>query len=582
MRAASLLVVFVAAKGAALSGYQVPLSWWAPIAYLWQDALVVLGFVAIDAWLGRRERVAWTLYAVLAGYAVLNIPVVRAVSTPLTAAMWRAARGPLADSIWIYATWENGLLCVATMACACLAPMAFRRASRWTIVPPLAACVLAGPFAAARVDTLGLERNAWTALLVSLTPHIAAREADTDWRALGFDRTAAEALSPMPALSAVKRPALSAVEGRNIVLVSLESTAAAYLGIYGATPDVMPNLSRLAREALVFDNAYAVYPESIKGLYSILCSAYPSLDSAAEIYAAVPCHPLPEALAAAGYSTALFHSGRFMYLGMDAIVRNRGYQTLEDAGDIGGHRMSSFGVDEPSTVARMLAWIDRVPADRPFFLTYLPIAGHHPYETEVDGPFPDSDDFGRYRNALHAGDAALGALMRGLEARGHHQNTLWMVLGDHGEAFGQHEGNYGHTFHLYEENVRVPFVIAAPGLLPRQIRSRRIVSLIDTAPTVLELAGIAAPGGYQGSTVLGNDSRMALFFADYSLGMLGLRDGRTKFIYELDSGRARMFDLERDPAERLNVAGENAERARAYENLLRSWAAAQKHLVRSQ
>ena len=63
--------------------------------------------------------------------------------------------------------------------------------------------------------------------------------------------------------------------------------------------------------------------------------------------------------------------------------------------------------------------------------------------------------------------------------------------------------------------------------------------------------------------------------------MLGLRDGRTKFIYELDSGRARMFDLERDPAERLNVAGKNTARARKYENLLRRWAAAQKHLVRS-
>ena len=57
---------------------------------------------------------------------------------------------------------------------------------------------------------------------------------------------------------------------------------------------------------------------------------------------------------------------------------------------------------------------------------------------------------------------------------------------------------------------------------------------------------------------------MALFFADYSLGMLGLRDGPMKFIYELDSGRSRMFDLEIDPGERLNVAGGNIERARAY------------------
>jgi lipoteichoic acid synthase len=262
------------------------------------------------------------------------------------------------------------------------------------------------------------------------------------------------------------------------------------------------------------------------------------------------------------------------------VVRNRGYHTLEDAGDIGGHHRSSFGVDEPSTVDRILAWIDGVPADRPFFVTYLPIAGHHPYETPARGPYSDRDDFDRYRNALQYGDAALGTLVRGLEARGRRQNTLWIVLGDHGEAFGQHEGNYGHTFHLYDENVRVPLLISAPGLFPRQIRSRRVVSLIDTAPTALDLVGIRPPARYQGRSMLDGGPRTALFFTDYSLGMLGLRDGPMKFIYELDSGRSRMFNLDTDPDERLNVAGGNVERGRVYEQLLRSWSAAQKQVAR--
>ena len=79
--------------------------------------------------------------------------------------------------------------------------------------------------------------------------------------------------------------------------------------------------------------------------------------------------------------------------------------------------------------------------------------------------------------------------------------------------------------------------------------------------------------------MLDGGPRMALFFADYSLGMLGLRDGPRKFIYELDSGRSRMFDLDTDPGERLNVAGRNIERGREYERLLRQWSAAQKHSV---
>jgi sulfatase-like protein len=567
MYSTAFLIVLVFAKAIALSGHPLALSWWAPIAYFWHDALVALIFTAIAALVGKRGPAAWSLYATLTLYAILNIPVVRAVSTPLTAAMWRAARGPLADSIWIYATWQNAMLCVAAALCACMAPLACRRIPGRVIVPGLAACVMLGPAAAARVDTLGLERNAWSALAVSLMPRIAARESDADWRALGIDRAADDDLSAiLPA---------GAAAGRNIVLVSLESTSAAYLGIYGATPDVMPNLSTLAGSAIVFDRAYAVYPESIKALFAMLCSAYPAFDSASETYAGAACPALPAALHGAGYATALFHSGRFMYLGMDAVVRNRGYQTLEDAGDIGGARLSSFGIDEASTVARMLAWVDSVPADRPFFLTYLPVAGHHPYETPERGPFAEGGDFDRYRNALHAGDAALGTLVRGLEAHGRQQNTLWIVAGDHGEAFGQHDGNYGHTFHLYEENVHVPMLIAAPGLVARQARSRRVVSLIDTAPTVLEAMGIAPPAAYRGSSMLHGDPRLALFFADYSLGLLGLRDGRTKFIYELESKRSRMFDLEDDPGEQINVATENVERAARYQQLLQNWAAAQ-------
>jgi len=438
------------------------------------------------------------------------------------------------------------------------------------VVALLAVCVALGPAAMTRVETRGLERNAWTALAFSMMPQVTARTAVADWRGLGIDRT------PSIDLSGLR----GAAAGRNVVLVSLESTAAKYLGVYGAAPDVMPRLSELARTSIVFDNAYAVYPESIKGLFSVLCSTYPSFDSSAEMYAAVPCPSIAAALGDRGYATALFHAGRFMYLGMEAIVRNRGYGRLEDAGDIGGNHASSFGIDEPSTVARILGWIDGLPKGQPFFVTYLPIAGHHPYDTPEPGPFPEHDEFGRYRNALHYGDAALGTLIDGLEARGRQQNTLWIVYGDHGEAFGQHEGNFGHTFQLYDENVRVPFLIAAPGLIPRQVRSERIVSLIDTTATTLDLLGVTHSTALsQGRSMLDDEPQLALFFADYSLGMLGLRDGPIKFIYELRSGRAQLFDVRADPDERRNLADLHAGRIREYERTLQNWSAAQKQAV---
>jgi len=263
---------------------------------------------------------------------------------------------------------------------------------------------------------------------------------------------------------------------------------------------------------------------------------------------------------------------------MNAIIRNRGFETLADAGDIGGEKESSFGIDEGSTVASMLRWIDQ-RGDRPFFLTYLPIAGHHPYESEGHRAFPDPDEFGRYRNAVYYGDLALGELRRGLQARGLDDRTVWIVFGDHGEAFGQHEGNYGHTFHLYDENVRVPFVIAAPGAMHASTRTRSVVSLLDTAPTLLDLLGLPIPSAYDGRSMLDGGSRAALFFTDYSLPLAGLRDGSRKVIHELRSGRTRWFDVDADPDERVDLSSRYPEETKRYAETLQAWTAAQRHAV---
>jgi phosphoglycerol transferase MdoB-like AlkP superfamily enzyme len=570
MRAASLFVVFVLAKVAALGGHAFWLSWWTPAACFWQDALAALLFACFERF--APKRASSIVFWILAGYAALNIPVMRAVSTPLTLPMWRAARGPLADSFRAYATWTNAALVVAVLAAAAIS----RRLSsiphyRRSLTVLAASLAVVGPFASTHVDTVGFDRNAVAALFASAVPHLGGGPAPptrADWRASRFYSAAAEDLSAWRGLA----------RGRNIVLVALESTAARYLRLYGGEYDLMPNLSALASNAVVFDNAYAVYPESIKGLYSVLCSTYPSMDSQPEDYEKIPCRSIAKALADAGYRTGMFHSGRFGYLGMNSVIRNRGYQTLEDAGDIGGHRESSFGVDEPATVARMLSWIDSLPRGQRFFLTYLPIAGHHPYETPERGPFPERDDIGRYRNALLYGDAALGALRAGLRARGLDDNTVWIVYGDHGEAFGQHPGNYAHTFFIYEENVHVPFLIAAPGAIHSQIRARKVVSLVDTAPTVLDLAGLTIPDLYQGRSMLdgGPGPRMALFFTDYSLPLLGLRDGPWKFIYRLDTRRQKLFDLDRDPGERTNLASAYAGRVGWYEQVVRNWSASQR------
>jgi sulfatase-like protein len=568
LKALSLFGVLILAHLMSLPGRHIALSGWTPFALLWQDVLVALLFALLDFVL-KRPRITWVLYAAMVVYVAINVPVTRLLSTPLTFPMIRAARGPLSDSIAYYFTPVNLGAIVLVLAAGAGFPLILSRTKLRFVAPMLIIGVViavAGPIAVSKVETVGMYRNAFGALIPARRPVYLGQAGIADWRTSPFaSANVAEGISRYHGAAA----------GRNVVLVLLESTASRYLRLYGAAEDPTPNLTRLGAQSLVFDNAYAVYPESIRGLFSVLCSQYPKFGAPPDDYPAAPCTSIAEQLRRIGYRTALFHSGRFMYLGMKSVVENRGFDTLEDAGDIGGNVNSSFGVDEPSAVKRMLSWVDALPAGKRFFLTYIPVAGHHPYATPDPGPFPNTSEISNYRNALHYGDAALGSLLEGLRSRKLDGQTLFIIFGDHGEAFGQHEGNYGHSFFIYDENIHVPYVIAAPGLIQSQERVRNGASLIDTAPTILDLLGLPVPQQFQGISLLDESPRTALFFTDYSLGFLGLYDSCWKMIYETDSRRSRLYNLCVDSSETQDLSAKEESRVAAYRASLERWIAAQ-------
>lgn len=562
----SLFAVLALAKVSMLVGRGVAISPWSFI----DDAVIASAFCGLESFTRKRRWIVAALYIALGAYAAINVPLARLTSSALTMQMLRATGSALSDSIAHHLTATNIVFILCIVAAATGLPIGLRRTparARYAVAAVLATFTLSGLFLAPR----GNSRNAFSTLAVSALPHVHARSLHADWR---------EPIVPNQSHAADLRFLAGAAAGRNIVIVALESTSAQYLQPYGATNDSMPNLTKLARQALLFENAFAVYPESIKGLFSVLCSRYPAFDTQAGDYARVRTPALPELARDSSYRTALFHSGRFMYLGMRDIIDRRGFEVLKDAGHIGGNHESSFGIDEPSTVRRILEWIDCLENGERFCLMYLPIAGHHPYEVPGDGPFQGADERTRYLNALHYADAALGELIRGLAARHLDTNTLFVIYGDHGEAFGQHRANFGHAFFLYDENVRVPLVIAAPGLIESQLRVNQTASLIDLAPTIAALLGMPAPAEWQGMSLLSAGPRASLFFTDYSLPLAGIRDGPWKFVCELNSDGAELFDITTDPHESINVAGQHPALVAAYRERLASWAATQKSLLK--
>ena len=579
MRALGLLLVFIAARVAVLIGRE-PSAWWSLVAFIGEDLVVAALYAGIDATLVRRPSVGWTLYGLLAAYSALNAAVARVLFAPLSLAMLRGARSALADSITHHVTLETGAVFLTVAIVAFVGPLVARRTRihwRGAIAFAITGFALhagARPLVLGQLGAAAALHHPLVALSIGVVPRIGAREEDADWRKSPFPSTA-----PVEASLANLRGSL---RGRNVLVMLLESTAAKHLALYGADVDPMPTVSELGRSGLLFENAYAVYPESIKGLFATLHSRYPALDVAVEAHGKLRLPSIASVLREAGYRTGLFHAGRFRYLGMDAIVRDRGFDALEDAGAIGGNHESSFGVEEPSCVRRILAWIDGLGRSGPFFAMYLPVAGHHPYETPERGPFSDAEEIGRYRNALHAADRALAQLLDGLRSRGLLDQTLIVLAGDHGEAFLDHPGNYGHTFFLYEENVRVPLVIAAPGSTMRARRIAETASLIDLAPTILDLLGNSPPAEFQGETLLTPRERMALFFTDYAQARLGLRDGPWKLLHEVETGRVELFNIADDPNERRDRSADDRARTQAYRELLERWAKAQRHRIEAE
>jgi arylsulfatase A-like enzyme len=234
-----------------------------------------------------------------------------------------------------------------------------------------------------------------------------------------------------------------------------------------------------------------------------------------------------------------------------------------------------------STARAALRWLDeRRPGERTM-LVYMPISGHHPYETPGEGPRPfgEATPLDSYKSDLFRGDVALGELIDGLKARGLFEETLFVIHGDHGEAFAQHEGNFAHSLHVYEENVRVPLFVVAPGIVTSRIRAPQPVTLLDVVPTMASLAGVPPSPLWEGRSALSGEPRVARFFADHTLTWLALRDGRWKLIHDADSGTSRLFDLSMDPEETVDLASREPARVHRYEEHLGKWSARQRALA---
>ncbi len=351
---------------------------------------------------------------------------------------------------------------------------------------------------------------------------------------------------------------------RNVLFFVLESVPAQYLPAYGARYPVTPELERQSGRSLFFTRIYAPGSNTSASLVSLMLSIYPwiSYRSLTREHPDVRFPSLSSELVRRGYRTAFFNSADLRYQSGGNFLSHRQFQTVADYRDLhcGGPVLRASAKnrlldssDDECIVDAFSRWVGGSPSE-PFFAVLWTMMTHQPYFVGgAERDFGVADPaFNRYLNALRHSDQMLGKLLGVLRDLRLDDSTLLVVLGDHGETFGQH-GERGHG-DIYETSLHVPLILVNATLFHGE-RSAVLGGLQDVAPTVLDVLGAAPPPAWQGRSLFRPDRPTRVyFFAPFGNHLFGFREGDLKFIFDATDDRFEVYDVTRDPAETRNLA----------------------------
>jgi lipoteichoic acid synthase len=351
---------------------------------------------------------------------------------------------------------------------------------------------------------------------------------------------------------------------RNVLVFVLESTPWEYVEPFGGKFPVTPNLKKQANSAMLFTNLYAHAPATNYSLFSLLTSLYPSISyhSMTTSYPTQPFKTIASELSQYGFRTSFYWAADSRFQTFDKFIRGKGFDVVKDYRDIACERGPAIrstkewqnadaGYDP--CVARAIGnWIAEQP-DKPFFGVMMTAMTHYPYETDKTIiKYVDDEKLNKYLNALKIGDRAFGIIMDKLVETGKLDSTLVVVLGDHGEAFGQH-GTFAHASALYEENVHVPLMLIN-GKRFNGTSSSTLGGIVDVAPTILDILHLSTPPEWQGRSLFTDaPAKRTFFFSPWNGYQFGYRQDNSKFIYNATTNKLEEYNLVDDPREKRNL-----------------------------
>lgn len=310
-------------------------------------------------------------------------------------------------------------------------------------------------------------------------------------------------------------PLAAAASRPNIVLILSDDHSVPHLGCYGDKVIQTPNLDRFASEGMRFDRMFTAAPQCVPSRAAIMTGRSPVAARIARFSS--PLHPgvvtLPELLRQNGYFTGICR--RTFHLDGPAnppaetrrIFDEHGMRTFDS-------RVDWLDRNSPraQTVSKVNEFLDKRAGAKPFFLWISFNDPHHAWDSNaIPRPhdptrlvlprhMPDlpgmRQDLARYYDEISRMDGEFQSVMDVLEKRGQRDNTIVLFMGDNGHAFPHGKGS------LYDPGLNVPFLVRWPGQVKAGAATPQLVSGEDVAPTLLEAAGVRAPGEMSGQSFL--------------------------------------------------------------------------------
>lgn len=384
----------------------------------------------------------------------------------------------------------------------------------------------------------------------------------------------------------------SAARGKDVILVMIDTLRADHLSTYGYEKPTSPELTEFAQGATRYQRAYAQAPWTAPSVASLLTSRYPREVGVRQLPRALTSETrtLAHVLSERGYWTEAIFSNRFIcsryghHLGFDHYDE----RYLSKHGMVSSHLITDLALER----------VREADPDRPLFLYVHYFDPHYDYVLQP-GFELGAGDYGTgvgqrsmsffglrtqpavtewdmvraralYDSEIAFTDHHVGRLLTGLRALGRFDDAVVIVVADHGEEFLDH-GDIGHSLTLYEEVVRVPLLIKAPGQRAAKVVDDP-VALLDVAPTALDLAGLSPEARFRGASLREGSHGFPIFTSTFHYSdEISVILGQHKAIVDYDKHTFMLFDLQTDPFEQRSLVAERPELAASLLQQVEDW-----------